>query len=355
MNNGSINLNNLSNIFQTELENILTDIFNDDMRHNIQTTINNISPQTNNRQTTQTTSDSQQNTNTTNIGVNSQNTRTTQTSNQGSQTNTRNNVNPTQNNTRYRSNSASYTSDFNRTNPRNISIDDYYNTLSSLLSSINSSNYEYNLNYRLYQQNMQFALQELTYIRPYVFSMNRNNYRETPIYRHTQPNQNIFNSIRRHINIPNDITARNNRELLYFFLNPYVGQFNNTQTNRTGRLLTNDEINRTTQRLEYNFNMSETRCPISLEDFSENEEIIQINGCGHIFKTTNLLSWLTREYTCPVCRFNLLNSLNTNPSTNTAPETDNETDRESESDFISDGTTYIATVEVEIEPNIQNE
>lgn len=46
-------------------------------------------------------------------------------------------------------------------------------------------------------------------------------------------------------------------------------------------------------------------CPIAQETFSDDDEVIQINTCKHIFKRESLLSWLTTGSCCPLCRVNL--------------------------------------------------
>lgn len=48
-------------------------------------------------------------------------------------------------------------------------------------------------------------------------------------------------------------------------------------------------------------------CPITLEPIAENESVIKINRCGHIFKKPALLQWLERDSRCPVCRFTINN------------------------------------------------
>lgn len=49
----------------------------------------------------------------------------------------------------------------------------------------------------------------------------------------------------------------------------------------------------------------ESRCPISLEDFTVGDELCEIRNCHHIFKWTNLQSWFSRNSNCPVCRFDI--------------------------------------------------
>lgn len=43
-------------------------------------------------------------------------------------------------------------------------------------------------------------------------------------------------------------------------------------------------------------------CPISLEQFESNDEILRINRCGHYFKKSPLVFWFTLSKLCPVCR-----------------------------------------------------
>ncbi len=45
-----------------------------------------------------------------------------------------------------------------------------------------------------------------------------------------------------------------------------------------------------------------TSCPISFDAFSENDDVIVIKKCNHIFKKTSLETWLSRSHKCPYCR-----------------------------------------------------
>ena len=51
--------------------------------------------------------------------------------------------------------------------------------------------------------------------------------------------------------------------------------------------------------------LNDNRCPISLQEYVEGDELCEIITCGHIFKKTNLLRWLQRTNTCPSCRAQL--------------------------------------------------
>jgi len=96
-----------------------------------------------------------------------------------------------------------------------------------------------------------------------------------------------------------DITS-----LIYLFLSP-LNNNTNLQANSAPVPLTEQHITDATEIVPYQSSMTERRCPISLEDFVENEEICRIRGCGHIFKKSPLLRWFQTQTRCPVCRYNL--------------------------------------------------
>lgn len=49
-------------------------------------------------------------------------------------------------------------------------------------------------------------------------------------------------------------------------------------------------------------NPNNTTCAISLETFSDDDNILQINNCGHYFKEEPLRNWFRRSFRCPMCR-----------------------------------------------------
>ena len=48
-----------------------------------------------------------------------------------------------------------------------------------------------------------------------------------------------------------------------------------------------------------------TECPISRETFEDQQSVMMINHCGHIFNSIGLLRWFQTRSTCPVCRYNI--------------------------------------------------
>jgi hypothetical protein len=48
-----------------------------------------------------------------------------------------------------------------------------------------------------------------------------------------------------------------------------------------------------------------TQCPISMEDFDDNNMVTVIRHCGHIFNTEHLMNWFRTNCRCPVCRYDI--------------------------------------------------
>jgi hypothetical protein len=70
-----------------------------------------------------------------------------------------------------------------------------------------------------------------------------------------------------------------------------------------------------------------TQCPISMDEFNDNDIVTVIRPCGHIFHSNNINNWFRTNCRCPVCRCdirdynsndsnNFFNSISTDPSNN---------------------------------------
>ena len=55
-----------------------------------------------------------------------------------------------------------------------------------------------------------------------------------------------------------------------------------------------------------------TSCPISLDNFNDNDQVLMIRHCNHIFSNTELISWFRSNCKCPVCRYDIRNYIPTN-------------------------------------------
>jgi hypothetical protein len=73
-----------------------------------------------------------------------------------------------------------------------------------------------------------------------------------------------------------------------------------------------------------------TSCPIGMDEFNDNDTVMVIRHCGHIFNSEHLMNWFRTNCKCPVCRYDIreynpnnssqffnANSSNANSSANT--------------------------------------
>jgi len=143
---------------------------------------------------------------------------------------------------------------------------------------------DYNRQMRMYQENFKTIL-DITQ----TFLPQRTTIPVRTTHTNTNTNTNTNNSFWRDL-------IRNNRysieiERMIPSLFPTVDQINSATTNFVCDLSNNP--------LNYQV------CPISLEDFRDGESLTRIHHCGHIFKTTELSRWFTRNSHCPTCRYDI--------------------------------------------------
>ena len=76
------------------------------------------------------------------------------------------------------------------------------------------------------------------------------------------------------------------------------------------------QIETATRRVRYNDIVSprNTSCPISMEEFNDNDYVTVIRHCGHIFLPDHLNNWFRNNCRCPVCRYDI-RDYNSNAST----------------------------------------
>lgn len=77
---------------------------------------------------------------------------------------------------------------------------------------------------------------------------------------------------------------------------------------------TQSQIEAATRRVRYCDIVSPMNrsCPISLEQFEDNDMVSVIRQCNHIFRTEELNTWFRSNCRCPVCRYDIRNYSATN-------------------------------------------
>ena len=113
------------------------------------------------------------------------------------------------------------------------------------------------------------------------------------------------------------------------------------------------QIELATRRIQYSdiLNPLNTSCPISLEDFSGNDIVVEIRYCGHIFRPQHITNWFRNNCRCPVCRYDIreYNPRLPNIFQENSNETQQESQQESQQETISSRTRTIDTSN-----NVQN-
>ena len=72
------------------------------------------------------------------------------------------------------------------------------------------------------------------------------------------------------------------------------------------------------------------QCPISLENFNDNDTVSVIRYCGHIFNTEQLNTWFRSNCRCPICRYDVRSyNSNSSPQTSSVEQTNEESNQES--------------------------
>jgi len=64
-------------------------------------------------------------------------------------------------------------------------------------------------------------------------------------------------------------------------------------------------------------------CPITLENFNDNDQVLIIRHCSHVFSNTGLISWFRSSCRCPVCRYDIRSYVSTNNISDISGNVDN--------------------------------
>ena len=118
------------------------------------------------------------------------------------------------------------------------------------------------------------------------------------------------------------------------------------------------QIRRSTRILQYrDISSSQTICPINREQFTEDQSIMQIIHCGHIFDELSLRRHFRFSSRCPMCRYDIrdyeIDSLSSNENTNQTPNTTSTSSSESDNE-TSNVSRNISQISNEIITNLNS-
>lgn len=110
-----------------------------------------------------------------------------------------------------------------------------------------------------------------------------------------RPNNSVFGSENIHFDtIASGVSRRLFSGLASFYDNVPVYPTEQQITSGTRRVVYSD--------IEQPLNIT---CPITLERFESDTEVLQILGCNHIFNPTSLQQWFQSNVRCPICRYDI--------------------------------------------------
>lgn len=109
--------------------------------------------------------------------------------------------------------------------------------------------------------------------------------------------------------------APNNNNLEQTLLSPLASMFENATAEMFSNLTpvivrpSRHQLDRATRIVRYGDieNPINTQCPISLENFQDGSNVVQILICRHIFQPSSFNQWFNSNVRCPVCRYDIRN------------------------------------------------
>jgi hypothetical protein len=177
------------------------------------------------------------------------------------------------------------------------------NTLSEVMNGYNSNMYHYQSNMQTYLQIMQSIVSD---------RVRQSRINTTPVVPLTVPNAGRRNvdPVFHATQINSDRLFRDT-QLFSYFIYPFgdlSGNFTRQPSMRNVVVApTEQQINQSTTNLIYSnhLQLSNTNCPITLEEFQEGDNVRQIRHCGHTFREHAIQNWFRQNVRCPVCRYDI--------------------------------------------------
>jgi hypothetical protein len=216
----------------------------------------------------------------------------------------------------------------NTRSPRNVDTlmnTQYYSVLMNSIQTIRDITIGYNNNMRDYSHNISTLvslLRVLNVQHQHNIASERQDNRRAYQQHHRQPNHGVMNigrAERGTFHRTNSGTFTNEGttprgdmigiDLLLRALNMPTDFENVVVSPSQEQIDEASEMITYTSDTSYNYS---SRCPITLEDFQEGEQIRRIHHCNHVFNSTAFNNWFERNVRCPVCRFDIREHTNDN-------------------------------------------
>jgi hypothetical protein len=166
----------------------------------------------------------------------------------------------------------------------------YYNLILTLRDTISG----YNANTRLILDIIRALRQDI------AANIQPTNNRQPP-----QPPPTPFNNQQRFFSRNNNSPTGSARQPVRLFNVDLLSTMYTNQPNLQDVIVrpTANQLNAALETITYAQSArSHSRCPITLEDFVEGDQVTRIRPCGHMFQTQSIRNWFSNRVRCPVCR-----------------------------------------------------
>lgn len=169
----------------------------------------------------------------------------------------------------------------------------YYNLILALRDTISG----YNANTRLILDIIRALRQDIAA-----------NIQPTNNHQRPQPPPTPFNNQQRFFSRNNNSPTGSARQPVRLFNVDLLSSMYTNQPNLQDVIVrpTANQLNAALETITYAQSArSHSRCPITLEDFVEGDEVTRIRPCGHVFHTQSIRNWFSNRVRCPVCRYDI--------------------------------------------------
>ena len=121
----------------------------------------------------------------------------------------------------------------------------------------------------------------------------------------------------------NDVITNNTANMHRHDNNPHITDFLTTFLNSVPVRATQEQINNASRLVRFDSiqTPNSSSCAISLEPFASEDNVRQLNHCGHIFLPDQFSEWFSNNVRCPVCRHDIRSSSSSTTSTSTSTST----------------------------------
>jgi hypothetical protein len=218
--------------------------------------------------------------------------------------------------------------------------------LREILHSHDDRMREYSENMRIILQILSLLVQRQYYSRTYTDPLHdyyTNSRENVNNQTNNIPQANRTNVNRRNENQRTNSSTRDNYQsqilsyVIYPFLDLSGSILNQSRLQDVIVRPTEEQINNATRIITYDHSIEfiNHRCPISLADFEEGEDVRQLIYCGHCFCEESIQNWFNTNVRCPVCRYDIreyslpnIHDISSNtPTRSNSPSTPNNRNR----------------------------